>query len=66
MELQDVIEEMQSLGYKIDTRPNALNVVGIRDASVAVPENYSDNIAYFWFDDNGNLQGNIAEATTTP
>ena len=66
MELQDVIDEMQSLGYKIDTRPNALNVVGIRDASVAVPENYSDNIAYFWFDDNGDLQGNVAEATTTP
>ena len=66
MELQDVIEEMQSLGYKIDTRPNALNVVGIRDASIAVPENYSDNIAYFWFDDNGDLQGKLAEATTTP
>lgn len=66
MELQDIIKEMESLGYKIDTRPNALNVVGIRDSSVAVPENYSDNIAYFWFDNNGDLQGNIAEATTTP
>jgi hypothetical protein len=66
MNLQDIIDEMQRLGFNVDTRPNALNVVGIRDASVAVPENYSDNIAYFWFDDNGDLQGKIAEATTTP
>lgn len=66
MELQDIIDEMQSLGYDVDTRPNKLNIVGIRDASVAVPENYSDNIAYFWYDDNGDLQGKIAEATTTP
>lgn len=66
MELQDVIDEMKSLGYEIDTRPNKLNIVGIRDASVAVPENYSDNIAYFWWDENGDLQGKIAEATTTP
>ena len=66
MNLQDVIDEMQRLGFDVDTRPNALNVVGIRDASVAVPENYSDNIAYFWYDNNGDLQGKIAEATTTP
>jgi len=66
MELQDVIYEMQSLGYEIDTRPNALNVVGIRDASIGIPENYSDNIAFFYYDNNGNLQGKIAEATTTP
>ena len=66
MELQDVIDEMQRLGFDVDIRPNALNIVGIRDASVAVPENYSDNIAYFWWDENGDLQGNVAEATTTP
>jgi hypothetical protein len=66
LQLENIIDEMQSLGYAIDIRPNKLNIVGIRDASVAVPENYSDNIAYFWWDDNGNLQGKVAEATTTP
>lgn len=66
MELQDVVNEVENLGYTIDNRPYKLNVVGIRDASVAVPENYSDSIAYFWYDENGDLQGNIAEATTTP
>jgi len=66
MNLQEVIDEMKSLGYKVDMRPYKLNVVGIRDASVAVPENYSDNIAYFLWDNDGNLQGQIAEATTTP
>lgn len=66
LQLQAVIDEMKRLGFAVDTRPNALNVVGIRDASVAVPENYSDSIAYFWYDNNRNLQGNIAEATTTP
>jgi len=66
MELQQVLDEMQSLGYEVDKRPYKLNVVGIRDASVAVPENYSDNIAFFYWDNNGNVQGKVAEATTTP
>ena len=66
MELQDIVDQMNSLGYEIDSRPYKLNIVGIRDASVAVPENYSDNIAYFYYDDNGNINGKVAEATTTP
>lgn len=66
MELQQVLDEMQSLGYAVDKRPYKLNVVGIRDDSVAVPENYSDNIAFFYWDNNGNVQGKVAEATTTP
>lgn len=66
MELQQVLDEMQSLGYEVDKRPYKLNLVGIRDASVAVPENYSDNIAFFYWDNNGNVQGKVAEATTTP
>jgi len=66
MNLQDIVDEMQILGFDVDTRPNALNVVGIRDASVAVPENYSDNIAYFWYNNDGELEGKIAEGTTTP
>jgi hypothetical protein len=66
MELQDVVDEVKKLDYEIDSRPYKLNVVGIRNPNVAVPENYEDNIAYFYYDNNGNLQGKIAEATTTP
>jgi len=64
--LQDVVNMVKASGYTLDTRPDKLNVVGIRDSSVAVPENYSDAIAYFYYDNNGNLQGKVAEATTTP
>jgi hypothetical protein len=66
MELQDVINEMQDLGYEVKTRPYELNVVGIRNPNISVPENYEDNIAYFFYDNNGNLQGKVAEGTTTP
>jgi hypothetical protein len=66
MELQDIIDEMQNLGYEVDTRPYKLNVVGIRNPNISQPENYEDNIAYFYFDENGELVGKIAEGTTTP
>lgn len=66
MELQDVIDEMQNLGYEVDTRPYKLNVVGIRNSNISVPENYEDNIAYFYFDENGEVIGKVAEGTTTP
>lgn len=64
--LKDVVEEAQGMGYEIDKRPNKLNVIGIRDMGVSEPSNYSDHIAYFYYDDNGNLQGKVAEGTTTP
>ena len=64
--LNDVLAWMAQLGYQVDKRPYKLNLVGIRDKSIAVPENYSDHIAYFYWDDNGNLNGKVAEATTTP
>ena len=64
--LQNVVDEMNSLGYEVDKRPYKLNVVGIRDMGISEPNNYSDHIAYFYYDDNGNLQGKVAEGTTTP
>jgi hypothetical protein len=66
MELQNVIDEMQNLGYEVDTRPYKLNIVGIRNPNISEPENYEDHIAYFYYDSNGDLQGKVAEATTTP
>jgi hypothetical protein len=66
MSLQEVVDMVEASGYSLDKRPNKLNLVGIRDSSVAVPENYSDAIAYLYWDDNGNIQGKVAEATTTP
>lgn len=66
MTLDNIIDEMYSLGYEVDKRPYKLNIVGIRDSGISIPKNYSDNIAYFWYDDNGNLQGKVVEGTTTP
>ena len=64
--LRNVVDEMNNLGYAIDKRPYKLNVVGIRDIGISEPSNYSDHIAYFYYDDNGKLQGKVAEGTTTP
>jgi hypothetical protein len=61
MELQDVIDEMQNLGYEVDTRPYKLNVVGIRNSNISVPENYEDHIAYFYFNENGEVLANVHE-----
>lgn len=66
MDLESVIEEVKSLGYSIDTRPFKLNVVGIRNPNITRPENYEDQLAYFYYDNNGRLVGKVAEGTTTP
>jgi len=65
-DLENVIDEVKSLGYTIDTRPYKLNIVGIRNPNISKPENYEDNIAYFYYDDSGRLVGKVAEGTTTP
>jgi len=66
MDLQQVVDEVKKLGYEIDSRPYKLNIVGIRNPKIAEPNNYEDNIAYFYYDDRGNLKGKVAEGTTTP
>lgn len=64
--LDDVIRAMKDKGYRIDTRPDALNVVGIRSADPSSQDKFDDYIAYFTFDAKGNPKGKVATGTTDP
>jgi hypothetical protein len=63
--LQEIIQTLKDKGYIIYTQPLRLNVVGVRsgyDTSV----NFDDEIAFFWYDEKGNLKGKVCKATTDP
>jgi hypothetical protein len=66
MTLESIILQANSQGYFFDKRPFKLNVVGVRNPLNTSPLRFDDSIAYFYYDDNGNLVGNVARATTSP
>jgi hypothetical protein len=64
--LSSIILQANSQGYFFDKRPYKLNVVGVRNPTNTSPLKFEDEIAYFYYDDNGNLVGNVGVATTSP
>lgn len=64
--LKDIVKAMEAKGYEVDKRPYALNVVGIRNSKPVSQDRYDDEIAYFYYDNNGRLQGKVAIGTTDP
>jgi hypothetical protein len=66
MNLNSLIKTAKSKGYTIDTRPFALNLIGIRNSKATDQNTFDDNIAYFYYDGDGELRGKIAPATTDP
>lgn len=53
-------------GYTIDNRPYKLNLIGVRNANATNQQKFDDVIAYFYYDDKGNIVGKVASATTDP
>jgi hypothetical protein len=43
-----------------------LNLIGVRNPANTSPQTFEDHIAYFYYDDNGNLVGKVVPATTSP
>jgi hypothetical protein len=66
MRLKEIIDSVKEQGYQLDTRPFMLNVVGIRNLADTEPDEFQDELAYFYFDNNGNLVGKVARGTTSP
>ena len=66
MTLKEVISAVKDEGFELDTRPFKLNVVGIRNLEDTQPDEFQDEIAYFYFDNNGNPVGKVARGTTSP
>jgi hypothetical protein len=64
--LTDIIKSAEKLGYKIDKRPYKLNIIGVRSLSATNQEKFDDLLAYFTYDNNGNLIGKVVPATTDP
>ena len=66
MNLRDAINQAESEGYEMDTRPMKLNLIGIRNPANTSPQTFEDQIAYFYYDNLGNVVGRIVPATTNP
>ena len=66
MKLENIILQSNSQGYFFDKRPYKLNIIGVRNPNNTSPIKFEDQIAYFYYDDNGNLKGNVVPATTSP
>lgn len=64
--IADIVKTMKSNGYAIDSRPYALNVVGVRNSEATSQDNFDDQLAFFYYDQQGILRGKIAPATTDP
>jgi hypothetical protein len=64
--LIDIIKTAKSKGYAIDTRPNALNIIGVRNSEATNQNVFDDQIAYFYYDNQGKLVGDVAKGTTDP
>jgi hypothetical protein len=66
MTLNNIILQANSQGYFFDKRPYKLNFIGVRNPNNTSPTRFEDEIAYFYYDDNGNLNGRVVPATTSP
>jgi hypothetical protein len=66
MTLKEVISSVEEQGFEIDKRPFKLNIVGIRNLADTMPDEFQDEIAYFYFDNNGKPVGRVARGTTSP
>jgi hypothetical protein len=64
--LTDIIKSAEKLGYTIDKKPYKLNIIGVRSLSATNQEKFDDLLAYFTYDNNGNLIGKVVPATTDP
>lgn len=65
-ELKKIIRAAKAKGYTIDSRPYKLNLIGVRNSKATNQQKFDDKIAYFYYDDKGNLIGKVAVATTDP
>lgn len=61
--LRKLRKVMESLNYKVNDRPNEVNIVGIRKDDVT-PNKFDDKLVIFWKNENGRLEGREYPITT--
>jgi hypothetical protein len=63
--LQSIVDTLKKNNQIVYTQPNKLNIVGIRTGALT-SVTFDDYIAFFYYDENGQLKGKICAATTDP
>ena len=64
-EIKDLIKSLQSLNYVIYSKPNELNIVGIRSDNVNA-NTFDDLLYVFWKNENDSYEGRKYAITTDP
>lgn len=64
--LKNIIKSLKKKGYQVYTQPYKLNIVGVRNGNPINQDKFDDAIAFFYYDDKGNLVGRVAVGTTDP
>lgn len=64
--LNSIIKSAEKLGYPIDKKPNKLNIIGVRNSKATSQDKFDDLLAYFTYDEKGNLVGKVVAGTTDP
>jgi len=63
--IRAVIALLKRKGYKINERPNELNIVGVRK-DTTIPNQFDDRMYVFWKDDKNKWEGKFYTITTDP
>lgn len=61
--IANLINKLKEMNYQVFYRPNELNIVGLRTASV-VPNKFDDNMYVFWMGADGKFDGRKYPVTT--
>ncbi len=64
--LKNIIRAAKKLGFVVYEKPYKLNIIGVRNSNPINQDKFDDVIAFFYYDDKGNLIGKVATATTDP
>jgi hypothetical protein len=64
--IDDIIKTLKAKDYTVYTSPYKLNIVGLRSVGTTNQNTFDDYIAFFYYDDKGNIMGKVAPATTDP
>jgi len=64
--LDRIVRTIKSKGYTLYTQPFRLNIVGIRNSNATQQDKFDDYLAFFYFNDKGDIVGKVAPATTDP
>lgn len=64
-EIKDLIKSLKSLNYEVYSKPNELNIIGVRSDNVNA-NSFDDLLYVFWKNEDGSFEGRKYPLTTDP